>query len=132
MPDMLKGRIERNDNWNDNVFSQLRFKYFPYWPLFVILLLSCLVCAWFYLRYTIPVYESSAVILIKDQKNEFDDAQSTGPLNLLATKNIIQNEIEVLSARSLMGEVVKNCIYMHRSRKKELLRIRHILTRRYA
>ena len=91
---------------NDNLFSKLWFRYFPYWELFVVLLWVSLICAWFYLRYKIPVYESTTAILIKDEKKGLDDSKMLESLNLLATKKIIENEIEVLRSRSLMHEVV--------------------------
>ncbi|MEJ7740728.1 MAG: polysaccharide biosynthesis tyrosine autokinase [Chitinophagaceae bacterium] len=98
---------EHSETGNENVIYKLWFKYFPYWPLFVILLITCIAATWLYLRYTIPLYESSAVIMIRDEKKEFEDEGTIESLDILATKKIIDNEIEVLGARSLMIEVVK-------------------------
>jgi tyrosine-protein kinase Etk/Wzc len=91
---------------NDNLFSKLWFRYFPYWELFVVLLWVSLISAWLYLKYKVPVYESTTTILIKDEKKGLDDSKMLESLNLLATKKIIENEIEVLRSRSLMHEVV--------------------------
>jgi tyrosine-protein kinase Etk/Wzc len=90
-----------------NLFLQLWSRYFPYWPMFILLLMLGVSAAWFYLRYVIPVYESTAVILIKDEKKGLDDSKMLESFNLLATKKIIENEIEILRSRSLMTEVVK-------------------------
>src|SRR4030081_2095077 len=95
------------ENNNDNLLFHLWFRYFPYWPLFAILLLLTLGGTWFYLRYVTPMYESSATILIKDEKKGLDDSKMMEALNLLSTKKIIENEIEVLHSRSLMNAVVK-------------------------
>jgi tyrosine-protein kinase Etk/Wzc len=90
------------------VVSQLWFKYSPYWPLFAVLLLIFLTLAWLKLRYSTPLYESTATILIKDEKKGLDDSKMIESLNQLSTKKIIENEIEVIHSRELMGEVVKN------------------------
>lgn len=91
-----------------NILSQLWFKYFPYWPLFLLVFLAAITAAWFKLRYTTPMYESSATLLIKDEKKGIDDSKIVESLNQLSTKKIIENEIEVIKSRSLMTEVVKN------------------------
>lgn len=51
-----------------SLISQLWFKYFPYWPIFLMLLLLFGVGAYLYLRHKTPLYESTASILIKDEK----------------------------------------------------------------
>ena len=61
----------------------------------------------FYLKYQIPVYETTATILIKDEKKGEDDSRIIESLNLLATKKIIENEIEVLKSKGFMMQVVK-------------------------
>jgi capsular exopolysaccharide synthesis family protein len=45
--------------------------------------------------------------LIKDEKKGEDDSRIIESLNLLATKKIIENEIEVLKSKGLMMQVVK-------------------------
>lgn len=56
---------------------------------------------------TVPLFESSAAILIKDEKKGVDDSKMIESLNLISTKKIVENEIEVLKSRSLMNDVVK-------------------------
>ncbi len=100
-----KKGIEDGDS---NVVSQLLYRYLPYWPLFVILLLLCGAGAWIYLRYATPVYEVSASILVKDEKKGVDDANMMEQLNLFSSKKLVENEIEVIQSRMLMRDVVKN------------------------
>jgi tyrosine-protein kinase Etk/Wzc len=107
MQSSISENKEQNESGNNLLISQLWFKYFPYWPLLVLLFAACVTGTWFYLRYTIPMYESSAVILVKDVKKGFDDSKMIESLDQLATKKIIENELEVLRAKSLMSEVVK-------------------------
>lgn len=81
--------------------------YVPYWPLFAIFLLLSMLCSFLYLRYAVPKYEASATVIIKDEKKGYDDSKMMESLNLINTKKIIDNEIEVLQSRTLMNDVVK-------------------------
>ncbi|RYE54031.1 MAG: capsular biosynthesis protein, partial [Sphingobacteriales bacterium] len=89
-----------------DVARQLWTKYFPYWPLFVLLLSLAFGGAWLYLRYKVPVFESMATLLIKDEKKGIEDSKMLESLNPLSSKKIIENEIEVIKSRALMRQVV--------------------------
>lgn len=97
----------RTQKHEQNLLAQLMFKYIPYWPLFLTLMIACVVSAWVYIKITVPLHESTAAILIKDEKKGVDDSKMIESLNLISTKKIVENEIEVLKSRSLMNEVVK-------------------------
>lgn len=99
---------DNNTDTNKNIISQLWSRYFPYWPIFLLLMAICGAGAWFYLRKTAPIYEATAKLLIKDEKKGNEDSRMIESLNLISTKKIVENEIEVLSSRSLMDEVVNN------------------------
>lgn len=61
-----------------------------------------------YIRYTTPKFEAKATIIIKDEKKGADDSKAMESLNMINTKKIIENEIEVLQSKSIMQNVVKN------------------------
>lgn len=85
------------------------FRFVPYWPMFLILLLLGFAAAWLYLRYTIPVYESTATILLKDDSKGFDNnSEILSSMDIFGSKKIVENEIELLRSRTVMKEVVKN------------------------
>lgn len=96
--------IEAAEN---NLFQQLFFRYWPYWPLFIILMVCGLGLGYLYLRTTTPMYESSATILIKDEKKGLDDSKVAEALNPLSSKKIVENETEIMHSRALITEVVK-------------------------
>ncbi|WP_431216553.1 Wzz/FepE/Etk N-terminal domain-containing protein [Puia sp. P3] len=100
-----KRGIEDKDS---NLITGLLFKYLPYWPLFLILLILFGAGAWLYLRYATPIYEASATILVKDEKKGVDDANLMEQLDLFGSKKLVENEIEVIRSRMLMHEVVEN------------------------
>src|SRR5689334_22406571 len=78
--------------------NQLWLRYAVYWPYFLLLFALSLGGAWLYLHYTVPLYQSSAKILIKDEKKGSEDSKAIESFNLLSTKKIIENEIEVVQS----------------------------------
>jgi tyrosine-protein kinase Etk/Wzc len=66
----------------------------------------CIFGAYFYLRYTQPIYQVTSTLLIKDQKK----SASNDILNKLdqgAGSKDVDNEIEILKSRTLMTKVVE-------------------------
>lgn len=91
-----------------NIISVVTNWYLPYWPLFLILLVLGLAVAWAYLKYfSVPVYESYATIMVKDEKKGVDESGVLEALQIYPTKNIVENEIEVIHSRKLMEKVVE-------------------------
>ena len=88
--------------------NQLWNRYASYWPWFVFLLLLAVGTACLYMKYAIPQYESTARLLIKDEKKGVEDSKGLESINLISTKKILENEMEVLHSRSLIKEVVNN------------------------
>lgn len=90
-----------------NMMGDLIAKYIPYWPLFVLMSALAFGAAYVYLRYATPIYEAKATMIIKDEKRGSEDSKLMESLNLIASKKVVENEIEVLQSRSLMEDVVK-------------------------
>ena len=89
--------------------SDLVDKFVPYWPIFVILLILTLSGAWIYLRYASPVYQTTATLLIKDDKNAPSNANDMmQAFDMFGSKKNVENEVEVLQSKTLMQQVVKD------------------------
>ncbi|MBS1632945.1 MAG: P-loop NTPase, partial [Bacteroidetes bacterium] len=100
--------MQGNQNIGENnIIRQVWLKYFPYWPLFILLLSIAIAGAWFYLKYQTPLYVTKASLLIKDQNKGEDEARIAEALNQLSSKKIVENEMEVLKSKDLMGKVVR-------------------------
>ncbi|KAA9041477.1 polysaccharide biosynthesis tyrosine autokinase [Ginsengibacter hankyongi] len=84
------------------------YKFLPYWPLFALLVAIGMTSAWLYLRYKRPVYQTTAVLLIKDDKNTSANTDLIDALDMFGSKKNVENEVEVLQSKTLMQEVVKN------------------------
>jgi capsular exopolysaccharide synthesis family protein len=103
---MEKKQPIASDAGNENFFQLLAIKYLPYWPFFAVLFLFSLAMAFLYLQYAVPVYESSASILIKDEKKGQEDSKMVELLNLFDTKKIVENELEILRSNEVIADVV--------------------------
>lgn len=85
-----------------------------HWRWFAASVLVCLVIAFVYLRYTAPVYNISAGVLIqqKDSKGGLGAALSGGALGLLSGlggvsfSSSFDNELEIMQSRTLLKKVV--------------------------
>lgn len=85
-------------------------QYLKYWPWFVVGVVLTLGTSFLYLRYSMPVYQTVATILIKDEKNSalselaaFQDLGLTGSMN----QSGFENEILILKSKSLTERVVR-------------------------
>ena len=109
--EMEKNIVEEKET---NIGQQLISKYLPYWPLLIIFVLLAFAGAYAYLRYTTPIYEASATIIIKDERRGAggEDSKLLESLDIIASKKTIENEIEVLQSRALMEKVVK-ALYLY-------------------
>lgn len=91
-------------------FKAVLFKYTIHWPWFVACILLCMAGAWLYLRYTPPVYNISASVIIKD--NDKNSKASSGmadleDLGFYSSINNFDNEVEILQSRTLIKKVVE-------------------------
>lgn len=95
----------------DNQFNlrQVFYKGLGYWYFFAIALTATLSGAYFYLQYTMPVYKSEGMILIKDDENSGQPNEEIFFTELgMGKKNkTLENETLVLTSTPLMLEVVK-------------------------
>ena len=90
-------------------FQALLFKYIAFWKWIVVSLILSLIVAVVYLKFTLPVYEVTTSILLKDdikgggsmEMNSFKD------MGLFTQKNNVDNELEVLNKSVLVEQVVR-------------------------
>jgi capsular exopolysaccharide synthesis family protein len=88
-------------------FSELLYRYLPYWPLFIVIVLLFVIGAYCFLLTVIPKYEATASLMVKDEQKGNNDSKSMESLEFISTKKIVENETEVLKSWVLMKEVTK-------------------------
>lgn len=91
----------------ETLIQKLVSKYLPYWPLFLLATLIAVGIAFVYLSHTISIYQATATIIIKDEKKGNEDSKLMESLDLISSKKIVENEIEIIQSRTLMINVVK-------------------------
>jgi len=76
------------------------------------LIIGSFVGALVYLKFKVPVYSVQATIIIKDEHKGLDNAQIIQSLNAFSSKEIVENEIEVIKSKTLAQEVARN-LYLY-------------------
>ncbi len=82
-----------------------------HWYWFVLSVVVCMSVAFVYLRYTRPVYSTTMKVLIKDDEGKAKTRQGTMDLSqmgLVTNSNGFDNELEILSSKSLAAQTVKS------------------------
>lgn len=90
-----------------NLVNEIKETLLAYWPLFILGLGIAFMGAFLYLRYTIPTYQASAKVLVKDDsKTGFGGAAKSvvSQLDLFGTKSNVDNEIEIIKSRPILRE----------------------------
>ena len=98
----------KNDSLDQN--QQLRrifYRILPFWPMAIFVIILCLLGAYIYLRYTVPVYEANARVIVNDDSQQ----KSTNLLEAfkIDTRNIsneTERELEVLKSKDLIRKLV--------------------------
>jgi tyrosine-protein kinase Etk/Wzc len=103
----MNQNIKNIEAGESNLFQIIAFRFFPYWPLLAFFIIVCFIGAIAYLNISLPTYEATATLLLKDEKKGSDDSRMMDDLNFFGSKKIVENEIEVIRSRALMKEVVK-------------------------
>ena len=103
----MKNKKSKKNN-NEGLIEFLLFRFLPYWPVFAGLIVICVAITLAYIAVTPPVYETTATILIKDEKRGVENREVIETFNVLSSKKIVENEIEVIRSRTLVGEVVES------------------------
>lgn len=97
--------MQKNQN---SILGSIKYRYLPYWPVFALLAVICLVCAYIYVSITPPVYKAAATMSVKDERKGVEDSRLLESLNIAAEKTIVENETEIMHSRTLMKDVVRN------------------------
>lgn len=81
------------------------------WKWFVLSLIICLGFAAIYLRYTTPMYQASAKLLIKDndgRSSSRNNMMNSATLGIVSNSTGIDNEMEILTSHSLAIQAVRD------------------------
>ncbi len=93
-------------------FSTIYTAFILNWKWFLLSLIICLGVAYIYLRYTTPIYQATAKLLIKDDDSQGsrrgNSIENSATLGLISNSNGIDNEMEILNSHTLAQEAVRD------------------------
>lgn len=89
-------------------FAGLFFRYITYWKWFIASIIVCIIFAEIYLKITVPTYEATTSVILKDDlKGDGMQMNAFKEMGLLSVKNNVDNELEVLKTSLLVEQVVR-------------------------
>jgi len=104
----------RNPNYNEMQMEQsvdikaLFFKFLSYWYLFFITIMLAMLTAFLFNKYTEPVYKIKTTVLITEDRNGLNGAQSLLGFGNVTNTQKLQNQIGILRSRSLVARTLKS------------------------
>jgi len=104
---MSKNNSEEFDEPID--FLGFFIKYFSHWKWILLSVFVCVVFALVNLKFTLPNYEVTTTVLLKDDQKGGGTAELNAfkEMGLFTQKNNVDNELEVLKTSTLMQDVVR-------------------------
>ncbi|WP_426279062.1 GumC family protein [Chryseobacterium sp. S-02] len=108
---MDQNYLDQNQEESLNLREVLK-PYLHRWYWFIIGIIVTIIVAWFFLRYSVPVYNTETTLLIKEVKKsasgqpELSVISELGGIGGMGT-NSVDNEIEIFKSKKLMLSVVR-------------------------
>ena len=81
------------------------------WPSFLIFLTILCLASIAYLKFAPVYYQANALLIIKDEKKGNEESKLMESLNLISSKKIIENEVQVLQSRAIIDKVVQKLYF---------------------
>ena len=104
--------MDTSSNYQNNEsIRETVFEYVTYWKWFLISVFLTVFLAFLYLRFTPRIYKTEATILIKDEEKggKISEMSAFEDLGFFSgmTSNNIENEVEILRSKRLIGKVIQ-------------------------
>src|SRR5690554_2816772 len=90
--------------------KQVLERYMRHWKWFALSIFTFLAMVFIYLKVTIPVYNTSAKLLVEDKKSGGGSGELAvfSDLGLFSNTSSLANEVEILKSRTLIERVVRS------------------------
>lgn len=105
----MDNNIETLDNQEKTYLNIILDFFLQYWKLFVLSFVLCFASAFVYLRYASKAYQVNAKVLLKDDEKGAFNSQTDmlADFGFQAVNTNVENEIEVITSKSVVGLAVK-------------------------
>jgi len=105
--------LDNQQDENEISILEILFRYVKYWKWFVVSVLVAVAIAFVYFRYTVPVYNVTATVILKDVKNQRGGMSggvggfgSLDGLELMGGISNVENETYVIRSKTAVRNVV--------------------------
>jgi capsular exopolysaccharide synthesis family protein len=97
------------DNIKKTEFINVFFKYISFWKWFIASIIICVTLAVIYVNYTLPKYEITTSIILKDDQKGggTTEMETFKDMGLFTQKNNVDNELEILNKSILAQQAVR-------------------------
>ena len=102
--------LDTQQEENEISLMEIVFKYLKYWKWFVASLLVAVMVAFVYFRYTVPVYNVTSSVILKDEKSKSGGGMggfsALDGLELMGGVSNVENETYVIRSKTAVRDVV--------------------------
>lgn len=103
----MKSSVKEAKTGKEGFFQHLRYKFLPYWYVFVIMMVLCMGLAYYFLKSTPKLYETTASVLIRDVENGTESSRIEQTLDPFRSQSVVGNERELLRSTAAVTTIVK-------------------------
>ncbi len=100
----------QEDEEDSRNIGEMVQQYLQYWKWFALSAALCILLAFMYIRYAVPIYKASTTILVKDDRKGGLQSELTAFSDLgLAggVKSNVENEIEIIKSRTIVEKAIR-------------------------
>lgn len=76
----------------------------PYWPFYLISLISGFLIALFIIKTSPPLFEVKSKLLIKKESDQVSSDRDMIQVEMFNNEKVIENEMEILKSRGIVGK----------------------------
>lgn len=110
----LQPGFDNEPDENEISLMEILFRYLKYWKWFVVSVVVAVLIAFVYFRYTVPVYNVTSTVILKDQKSQSGGGLagamggfgSLGGLDMMGGVSSVENETFVIRSKTSVRNVV--------------------------
>ena len=108
---MENTKVSSNNSPNNSInLQEIALKYIQKWYWFIISIFLCTLVAYFYLSLSAPNYEVQATILLRQDNSTkgFSEMAILESMGMMGTSKEVEDEIQVLTSKSIMKNVIED------------------------